>query len=31
MERLLEEGAVRAIGVCNHLQYHLEKLLAGPM
>lgn len=29
MERLLEEGAVRAIGVCNHLQYHLEKLLAG--
>jgi len=29
MERLLDEGAVRAIGVCNHLECHLERLLAG--
>jgi len=28
MERLLAEGAVRAIGVCNHLEHHLETLLA---
>lgn len=27
MERLLDEGTVRAIGVCNHLQQHLETLL----
>lgn len=27
MERLLDEGAVRAIGVCNHLEHHLEALL----
>jgi diketogulonate reductase-like aldo/keto reductase len=27
MERLLDEGIVRAIGVCNHLQHHLERLL----
>ena len=26
MERLLDEGAVRAIGVCNHLHRHLEQL-----
>lgn len=28
MERLLAEGRVRAIGVCNHLQHHIERLLA---
>lgn len=28
MERLLAEGTVRAIGVCNHLEHHLEHLLA---
>jgi len=28
MERLLTEGAVRAIGVCNHLEHHIEHLLA---
>lgn len=28
LERLYAEGAVRAIGVCNHLQHHLEVLLA---
>jgi len=28
MERLYAEGAVRAIGVCNHLEHHLEGLLA---
>lgn len=27
MERLYEEGAVRAIGVCNHLPHHLMHLL----
>ena len=27
MERLYEEGAVRAIGVCNHLPHHLLHLL----
>lgn len=27
MERLLAEGTVRAIGVCNHLEHHLEPLL----
>lgn len=27
LERLLAEGTVRAIGVCNHLQHHLETLL----
>ena len=27
-ERLYAEGAVRAIGVCNHLEHHLEALLA---
>ncbi|MBN1192229.1 MAG: aldo/keto reductase [Coriobacteriia bacterium] len=27
MERLLDEGLVRAIGVCNHLEHHLEDLL----
>jgi diketogulonate reductase-like aldo/keto reductase len=27
MERLLAEGTVRSIGVCNHLQHHLETLL----
>lgn len=27
MERLLAEGTVRAIGVCNHLEHHLELLL----
>lgn len=27
LERLYAEGAVRAIGVCNHLQHHLEDLL----
>jgi len=26
MERLLAEGTARAIGVCNHLQHHLEPL-----
>jgi len=26
MERLLAEGTVRAIGVCNHLRHHLESL-----
>ena len=26
MERLLAEGTARAIGVCNHLQHHLESL-----
>lgn len=28
IERLYAEGAVRAIGVCNHLEYHLEALLS---
>jgi len=28
LERLYAEGAVRAIGVCNHLEHHLEALLA---
>lgn len=28
LERLYAEGAVRAIGVCNHLEHHLEGLLA---
>ena len=28
LERLYAEGAVRAIGVCNHLPHHLEALLA---
>lgn len=28
MERLLAEGSVRAIGVCNHLQHHLERLFS---
>lgn len=28
MEELLAEGKTRAIGVCNHLQHHLERLLA---
>lgn len=28
LERLYAEGAARAIGVCNHLQHHLEALLA---
>jgi diketogulonate reductase-like aldo/keto reductase len=28
LERLYAEGAVRAIGVCNHLEHHLESLLA---
>lgn len=27
MERLLKEGSVRAIGVCNHLEHHIESLL----
>ncbi|MHB1137128.1 MAG: aldo/keto reductase [Coriobacteriia bacterium] len=27
IERLYAEGAVRAIGVCNHLEHHLEALL----
>lgn len=27
IERLYAEGAVRAIGVCNHLEHHLETLL----
>lgn len=27
LERLYAEGSVRAIGVCNHLQHHLEELL----
>lgn len=29
LERLYAEGAVRAIGVCNHLEHHLEELIAG--
>lgn len=29
IERLYAEGIVRAIGVCNHLEHHLEALLAG--
>lgn len=28
MERLYSEGMARAIGVCNHLEHHLEALLA---
>ncbi len=28
LERLYAEGAARAIGVCNHLEHHLEALLA---
>ncbi len=28
MEELLGEGKTRAIGVCNHLPHHLEKLMA---
>jgi diketogulonate reductase-like aldo/keto reductase len=28
MERLLAEGRTRAIGVCNHLEHHLEALFA---
>lgn len=28
IERLYAEGAVRAIGVCNHLEHHLEALLS---
>lgn len=28
IERLYAEGLVRAIGVCNHLQHHLEALMA---
>lgn len=28
LERLYAEGTVRAIGVCNHLEHHLEALLA---
>lgn len=28
MERLYGEGTVRAIGVCNHLEHHLESLIA---
>lgn len=28
MEELLAEGKTRAIGVCNHLQHHLDRLLA---
>jgi diketogulonate reductase-like aldo/keto reductase len=27
MERLLDEGAARAIGVCNHLEHHLGELM----
>lgn len=27
MERLLDEGAAHAIGVCNHLEHHLDELL----
>ena len=27
MERLYAEGSIRAIGVCNHLEHHLEDLL----
>ncbi len=27
MERLYSEGSVRAIGVCNHLEHHLDALL----
>ncbi|MBN2248697.1 MAG: aldo/keto reductase [Coriobacteriia bacterium] len=27
LERLYAEGAVRAIGVCNHLEHHLEEIL----
>ena len=29
MERMLSEGTVRAIGVCNHLEHHIEHLLSG--
>lgn len=28
MERLYADGAVRAIGVCNHLRHHLEPLIS---
>jgi len=28
MEKLYSEGLVRAIGVCNHLEHHLESLIA---